>query len=434
MPYCQSKRHGCIRFPWKRRLLTFVALSFFLPRIGFGGLLVNFINENPNYVPANIYVAFGGLANDALFSANIKGGANLKLGTSYSLVDLKPGTLLTKFIGGRLCISLGKPFRSMSPTNANNPNFNNPSLPDFNLRWDKAEMTYDVNNPFSTMNLSATDFFSVRLRVQTYHAGKLVSTLTWQKPIAKAFHDTGVLSGFSRDAVCTDNQTGVPTEGLTPGSIVNVVRVIAPSTIRADVVNPYPSFQPYIDHVQGGGIKTKIEGKFLGDPPSTYQFTAVVDSAGALVMTGTVTTNSTPQSHVIIISSSNLDRGIYTADPECNIDGVNKHPLNTVFGAAVRDALSGFSYGFIGSKEQNPNAPGLTFGDSASYQWYTPPLPITYAFAGAQPNHPFYNQYAAVLVPLTDAYGFPYSDLVQKPLADLNPKEIDSIDITVLAD
>ena len=396
--------------------------------------MVNFINENPNYVPANIYVAFGGLANDALFSANIKGGANLKLGTSYSLVDLKPGTLLTKFIGGRLCISLGKPFRSMSPTNANNPNFNNPSLPDFNLRWDKAEMTYDVNNPFSTMNLSATDFFSVRLRVQTYHAGKLVSTLTWQKPIAKAFHDTGVLSGFSRDAVCTDNQTGVPTEGLTPGSIVNVVRVIAPSTIRADVVNPYPSFQPYIDHVQGGGIKTKIEGKFLGDPPSTYQFTAVVDSAGALVMTGTVTTNSTPQSHVIIISSSNLDRGIYTADPECNIDGVNKHPLNTVFGAAVRDALSGFSYGFIGSKEQNPNAPGLTFGDSASYQWYTPPLPITYAFAGAQPNHPFYNQYAAVLVPLTDAYGFPYSDLVQKPLADLNPKEIDSIDITVLAD
>lgn len=88
------------------------------------------------------------------------------------------------------------------------------------------------------------------------------------------------------------------------------------------------------------------------------------------------------------------------------------------------------NFGFIGSDEQNPNVLGLTIGQSASYQWQR--LPIKSAFAGAQPNRPFYNQYVAVLVPLTDAYGFPYSDLVQKPLAGLN--QIDTLEITVLSD
>jgi hypothetical protein len=434
MHCCPLSRHGRIRFPWKGPLLTLLAFYLLLPGSGFGkdGITINFINKNSAYATGKIYVAFCGQTDPANLVGNIIGGKNLELGTNYSLTDLKADIQLTRFVGGRICIALGNPFRSLKPETGNNPNFNNPSLPDFNLRWDKAEITYYVGDPFSGVNLSATDFLSVRLKIQTYSAGKLVTTLTWNKPIATIFHTVGVLSGFSRDAVCSDNQTGVPTEGLTPGSIVNVVRVIAPSTVPAAVVNPYPSFQNYINHVLANGITTKIEGIF--NAKTTYDFTAQIVTDGALEMTGTITTDSVPQSHVIVISSKELERGIYTANPLCNIDGVDKHVGNDAFGTTVRDVLAGFNLGFIASKEQNPNAPGLTFGESASYQWYTPnKLPDSYAFSGAQPDHhSFYNQYAADLAPVTDAYGFPYTDLTQSPLAGLKPGEIDRMDITVM--
>ena len=440
MQYCLSNWHGCIRLRWKGLLLSLIAVSLFLPRIGFSadGLTVKFIDES--HSGHEVYVAFGGQTNPAKLVGGIIGGKNLELGTSYSLADLNPGIHLTRF-DGRICIALGSPFRSVSPETGNNPNFNDPSLPDFNIRWDKAEITYDFNDPFSTINLSATDFFSVRLRIRTYHAGNLVTTLTWQKGIATAFRDTGLLSGFSRlsrfsdGAVCLGD-FGVSTlKSIDPPEFVRVLRVISPSsTIREFNFNPYPSFQDYTDFVRRNAIITKIEGKFLGQPAATYEFTALIDSAGGLVMIGTITTNSVPQSHVILISDAELNKGVYTADPLCIIDGKYEHPGSTAFGAAVRDALAGFSYGFIGSKEPNPNAPGLTFGQSASDQWYTPPLPISYAFAGAQPHSLYYNQYASVLARITDAYGFPYSDLVQKPLASLNPAEADTVEITILAD
>lgn len=436
---CQSRGHGCNR--WKRCCLTLVAFSLLLPRIGFGidGLNIKFVDQNPDYPSSAVYVAFCGQTDLATFvGKKLSDDAALTLGSSYSLAELNQGILLTKFLAGRICIKLGRKFESVpNAATGNNPNFNNPSLPDFKSRWDKAEITYNITDPSSSIDLTASDFFSVRLSIRTYHAGNLRETLTWQKPIAVAFHDTGVLSGFSDSlpalAVCLDKENGVPTQS--PNGIINVVRVIAPSTIGAGVPNPYPSFDAYINHVRAKAIVTKIEGQFFSGPPPlpTYKFTTMVDSNG-LMMTGTVTTNSVPKSHVIKIETKELDRGIYTQNPLCNIDGVNKHAGNDAIGAAIRDVLAGFSYGFIGSSEQNPNAPGKTFGESTSSEWHTPPLPITYAFAGAQPNHLYYNQYGATLNPLTNAYGFPYSDFVEKPLAGLNPKAIDSMEITVLAD
>ena len=418
----------------KSFLPTLICLTLLLPKTGNGaaGITINFIKENPNYNASQIYVAFCGQSNPDMLAGKIITGGALSLGTNYSLADLASGVQLTKFIGGRICIALGKPFESLERKSDFNPNFNNPSLPDFNRRWDKVEITYNAADPHSVANISATDFFSVRLKVNAYSGARLVSTLTWQQAIATLFHGAGVLSGFSHEAVCSNNQTGVPTEGFTPGSTVNVVRIIAPSTVPAAVVNPYRSFQDYIDHVRKNAIVTDIQGSF--NDTTSYKFTALIDSAGALVMNGTVTTNSVPQSHVIVIRGSELDRGIYTADPLCNIDGVDSHPGNTPIGTAVRDVLAGFNLGFIDSKEQNPNAPGKTFGQSASYQWYHPPLPEKYAFSGAQPDKPFYNQYAAYLAPLTDAYGFPYSDLTKATFAALKPGEIDRMDITVLPD
>jgi len=87
-----------------------------------------------------------------LVARKLSDGTALHLGVSYSLADLKDGILLTKFIAGRICIKLGQKFESVpNPGTANSPNFNNPSLPDFGFRWDKAEVTYDVNDTSSVI-------------------------------------------------------------------------------------------------------------------------------------------------------------------------------------------------------------------------------------------------------------------------------------------
>lgn len=423
-----SGRHGGGKYPWSGHFLALVAGSLLLPGLGFGKeLTINFIDKNPEYKPGQIYVAFCGISNPANLVGTLSGNP-LKLGTNYPLTDLSAGIKLTRFVGGRICVALGTEFKELLKKDDYNPNFNNPSLPNFNLRWDKAEITYDVNDPFSGINLSATDFLGVRLKIQTYRNGKLVTTLTWHKPIAEVFHTLGFLSGFSQNAVLTNNATGVPTEGPN-GTIINVVRVIAPSTVPEAVTNPYPSFKNYIQYVQTHAIKTKIEGTFSAT--TTYDFTAQVVSNGALEMTGNIKINSTPEPHTIVILADQLDRGIYTANPECVVDGIKKHVGNDAFGAAVRDALAGFNLGFIGSNEVNPNTAGLAFGESPSFKWYTPNKPpFSLAFAGAQPDHLFYSQYAADLAPVSDAYGFPYTDLTQSPLAHLG--DIDRMDITVM--
>ena len=426
---------GAAGRPSRSFYVTLTCLTFLFSNTGNSkeGVTINFINKNPNYNLGQIYVAFCGLIDPNQLAGTIINGAPLSLGKSYSLTDLQPGIQLTKFIGGRICIALGNPFASIKPSTGNNPNFNNPSLPDFNLRWDKAEITYNTTDPHSGINLSATDFFSVRLQIETFSQGALVTKLTWRQPIATVFHAIGVLSSFNKNAVLTDNTTGVPTDGPNFSKLY-VVRIIAPSTIPAAVnPNPYPSFKDYINHVRANAIETNIQGTF--NDVTTYEFTAVVDSTGALVMTGKITTSSVPQSHVIVIRANELERGIYTANPPIEIDGGPPQELrNDAFGTAVRDVLAGFNLGFIASNEPNPNAPGKTFGQSPSFKWYTPKLPHKYDFAGAQPNRPFYNQYAAGLVNPTDAYGFPYTDLTQSPFAGLKPGTIDRMDITVLPD
>jgi hypothetical protein len=420
--------------PWKTLYVTQICLSFLFSSTGNSkdGVTINFLNENPDYKLAQIYVAFCGTTDPSALVGKINNGADLLLGTNYPLADLKPGIQLTKFIGGKFCVALGKPFESLERKDAYNPNFNNATLPNYNLRWDKAEITYSTQDPSSGINLSATDFFSVRLKIETFSQGKMVTTLTWKAPIATIFHEIGLLCDFSKDAVISNSTTGVPTKGPN-GSTINVVRIIAPSTVADPANNPYPSFQDYIDHIRANGITTEIQGTF--NPVTAYKFTAVIDSAGNLRMNGTITINGMPQAHEIVIRDKDLLKGIYTANPLCEVDGgAPAHVGNDAFGTTVRDVLAGFNIGFIGSDEPNPNDPGKTFGKSPSYLWYTPHLPAKYDFSGAQPDHPFYNQYAAYLVTVTDAYGFPYTDLTQKPFAGLKPGEIDRMDITVLPD
>jgi hypothetical protein len=125
----------------------------------------------------------------------------------------------------------------------------------------------------------------------------------------------------------------------------------------------------------------------------------------------------------IIIASQDLPNGIYTANPPYTVNGALHHVSdNDVYAVAVRDVLAGFNLGFIGSVQTNPNT-GASFGAGPSNKWYQPPVPEKLAFAGAQPaNSNFYNQYANYLSSVSDAYAFPFTDLIQSPLQALIPR------------
>ena len=250
----------------------------------------------------------------------------------------------------------------------------------------------------------------------------------------------GNLSGNDAAAVVT-GAGGV----TTPAG--DVLRVISPSTVPPGAIGSYTSFQPYIDAVKTGAVATQVKGHYSGggagpfasqDYDFTAEFATVNDPTigaviGDLVLKGEGTVVGPNQS--VVIKAADLDAGIYTANPDYLINdtpaGLNK---NDVYGAAVRDILGGFNLGFVDSDAINPNT-GNMFKNDPTDDWYGPLLSPADAYSFAQPIHSdFYNQFSAYLSTVTDAYGFPYNELIDSPLATISPPGIDRMEIIILSD
>jgi hypothetical protein len=153
------------------------------------------IMNNSNFQNSHVSHMFGGITAGFDATATVNGTPNtaLVLGTSYALSQISD-IKLTSFRGGRIFVSLGSALMSASAGTAWNPNFNNPSLPDYNTRWDKVEITYATGLPSGGANLSAQDFFSIPLQTNTYTAANPdtpVTTLTWRAPTATVFFERG---------------------------------------------------------------------------------------------------------------------------------------------------------------------------------------------------------------------------------------------------
>jgi hypothetical protein len=377
---------------------------------------VNVVNKS-GVDSSQVFIMFGAAPLQA--TATINGARNTPIarGVCYELSTIKE-IKIVNFPAGKIYVSLKGPLSSEFP------NFNNPSLPDYNLRWDKIEITLIPGNPSSCANLSAQDFFSVPLRVDTFKSdNSAVTMLSWRAPTATVFSNLGALSNYHRSAVAT-GANGVQTDH---GSIL---RIISPATVPDPSV--YQPWEPYIKYVQANNIATPIVGEFMGGNHPRFDLSARVDPAGNLVMTGTAAGASTN----IQIAAGNLSNGIWSCNPPYTVNGAVKHMGdNDVYAAAVRDVLAGFNYGFIGSPETNPNTK-QPFGAGPSENWYRPtPPPQSLAFEAAQPGHDgFYNKYAAYLAKVSDAYSFPFTDVCQAPQASLDPASIASMTITVQAD
>jgi len=419
-------------------------------------LTLNFSNENTDYSASDVYIMFGGTTDAANLVGTINGGGSLALGTNYSLNDVSSGINLSKFVGGRIYVSLGSQLTSPTAGNAYSPNFNNTSGADYGTRWDKIEITYDSSN--GGLNLSSADFFSVPLRATTT-GGTAPTTLTWNTSTSTAFHALGALSSFNTTA---DGLNGPPVVTGSGGVSVNtgsgsidVIRVISPSSISSTQASKYPSFDSYLSDLQTNGTQTKIEGTYFATNEtydltgtianSTHTSNGVTVNAGDLELTGTIDGNNT----TLVVRASELTSfDIYGVNPEWE-DSRNPGTPGTIAdnnaaAGAVADMISGLNFGLVGSSEDNPNMTGTTIGDSPSYTWYgnningllDPKLDISAAFAAAQPGNAddpyFFNSYAGYLQTVTDSYGFPFTDRLEAPLASLDGTT--QLDIAVLSD
>ena len=336
---------------------------------------------------------------------------------------------------------------------------------------DKYEITYGLSATgvlTGGANLSATDFFGIPLKLQT-KGGSQPTTLTWNYNgavnTASIFQTLGALQNFQTDtvsdtlgAIVANGANGV-TINTPSGSMAGVVRVIAPSSTNGNQT-PYPSFTNYLSTIQTGGISATIAGQNgqypKGGPFQNYNLSGVISNTtqtvnamtvhpGDLVLNGTVQLGAVTTPLTILVTKANLSSfAIYGANPAYTICAACSD-ANKVVEKVVADYFSGLNFGLIGSHAPNPNAPGQTIGNSPSWTWYgnkpngggPTPLPLSDAYAAAQPGNPdYYNSYAAYLnnssAPVTDAYGFPYTDRLASPLAALDDNTI--LTMTILPD
>ncbi len=161
-----------------------------------------------------------------------------------------------------------------------------------------------------------------------------------------------------------------------------------------------------------------------------YDFTATVDASLDVTLSGNGTLVG---SHSIVIRYDDLvaPTGIYGANPAIYFDGAatSIYPQNDLYGWIIGDLLAGLNIGAVGSTAPDDNN-GIV-GELDSQQWFQ----LSTFFEALQPDCPVcYNQWAAAIAPLSQAYNFAYSDRFAHVTAPLNPQTVDTLELTFLSD
>lgn len=391
----------------KKIALLFYSLLF--SAVAQADINIRVINQNADFTDTNTFLRFESDPNNLSGTLN---HAGLIAKKPYSFAEAKSGILLHSNLGGRIFFSLGAPLTdTLTP-----PESNNPSIPSYHTRFDKIELTYDPNNPYSVANLTIIDFFSIPLCLKTYKEGRLVNSLDLFVDGETMIHNLAQLTHCSAQAVITEKG--------------KFLRVLGPP--NQNISSLYPSMQEYIESLKLAAHAFQIKDYYYHDgetPEMTtqeYSFWGSIDDNNALILQGG--SDILGYGHTITIDYNDLLQGIYGCNPTYLVDGaLSSIGQNDVYSAVVRDTVAGFNLGFIGSTAVNP-ATGLVIKDSPSCDWKQCPQ----AFEFLQPFKPFYNQWGRYVSEHSNSYSFPFSDLWQKVQISLT--NIDTLEIIIKPD
>ena len=375
-------------------------------------------NQNSAYPDAQVYFSF----KDAPVTGTINGQALVR-DQAYSVADIGSGIALQSFASGRIYFSLGAPL-----TGTGDPEPINSSVANWGTRFDKLELTFG-QNPYGVANLTAIDYFAIPLAIKTYSGatatGTPLGTLTYQQPGNTVAANLGALTNNNAKVVLHDSKG-------------NFLRVLGPTLSPSGV---YPSFSPYLAAVQAAGQATQIRdlysqaGSTNATKTQTYQFTATFDASGNIQLLGGGISYaggpSVGMGHTILLKASDLALGIYSANPPYTVDGAAANiGQNDVYSAVVRDLLTGYALGFVNSATADAQHGNTAFKDEISSNWWSSPN----AFSFLQSNPANYDQYAAYLQTISNAYGYPFSDRWQTVQVSINPANVGTMELDVLPD
>jgi hypothetical protein len=301
-------------------------------------------------------------------------------------------------------------------------------IPGYNLQWQAvAEITYS-GNPADSGDITSIQFFALPSTVQVVGGGKVLKSAGFNVTTAALENEIAALSATP----------GVDVIKSTKGNnIGQTVRVLAPNQFGGTkdskgtsyyIIGGFPSFQAYVQAQYQSGATMQIAQKLNG---VSYTFTGTADASGDIIITGVysgVTYTITLQPDAPLTDGSGLvnyiqswniyscpgaGAGVVTtgSDGTSSTAGNSSLPTN-VQTQILHDLWCGYNFGFIGSTVIDP-VTHVAFGTETSSVWFKDSTPAT-LYAGLQPAHPYYNQYAALINSASNgsAYGFPYADAV----------------------
>jgi len=408
--------------------LTVLSLAALLPASG-ASLPINFSSTGD---PSQTYILLQG--NQAKFAGSYIDAATgttvpLTLNThglspSIQLSTIQNGTInFTQFVSGVVYASVGGPLGTTAapaPTNSGDPGYN--------LQWQAvAEITYS-GAAADSGDITSIQFFALPSVVQVIGAGKVLQSAGFNVTTSALETQIAALSSTPNVDIIKS------TKG---NNIGQIVRVLAPNQFGGTkdskntkyyTVGGFPSFQAYVQAQYQSGAMALITGKLNG---VSYSFTGTADASGNIIITGVysgVTYTITLQADAPLTDGSGLTNyiqswniyscpgagdGIVTtgSDGTSSTAGNSTLPTN-VQTQILHDLWCGYNFGFIGSTVLDPKT-GVPFGGETSQLWFKDSTPAS-LYAGLQPNHPFYNQYSALISSASNgsAYGFPYADAV----------------------
>ncbi|WBX76008.1 beta-1,3-glucanase family protein [Tenacibaculum ovolyticum] len=376
-------------------------------------------------------------------------------GNWYKLEELQDGVQIENF-SGRIYVSYGETWKVLK--NGYEP-AQNITDPNFFLRYDKMELTFN-GKATDVADLTSIDYWSIPMKLETSYKNTSVQTDLGNKKgvtSSQIYNALNILTTPPKSGQSNAKPALVPgtfkQNANQPGS--GFARIIGPSSyppIGGVPVIPYNLFNDYLTFLNenfgktpianpiiieglGNGVIATISGHFNGVGPNVpssgpqsaqdYDLKASIDADLNVTLKGKIGITETTME----FTKANLISpvGIYGANAAFSLNkGSEENPANDVYGWITGDLLAGFNIGAIGSvTEINQEKVGAMKSSS----WFSK-VPNTKLFSNLQSKTTNYNQYAAALQPLSDAYNFAYSDRFSAVQISLNPATVDELQLS----
>ncbi|WP_156318473.1 hypothetical protein [Rhizobium sp. AAP43] len=401
-------------------------------------LQLNFINNTP-YHGHEVFISFqNGAPGTTNFDVTYGNGKSVEIkphnlmSEPLSLKDIGPtGLTINQAVSILVYVSYGNALQSRTSA----PTFIGGGM-DYQTLFQTFEITM-TGNAGDQGDMTAINYFTAPMEIASYAAdGTLIQSV-----------------GYTADANTIAAKLGAssspPWGALVKDAAGDWVRFIGPSSYAPPPATPYQSFIPYLQSVHAAGQLTKIvnSNAFLYKSKKTQKTTNYIltlDHVATAAANGSLTLNG--EIHTTITGDSSAQGPTFK---ECNatISAVDPVSYNTaIYGQVINSAVtfSGLGWSKLSSQVKSwdledqavelttqklligevttglllglinsntvPAGQDVALKDMKSDAWWKlSPLP---AFREAQPDHPYYNTYAAELFAAStnQVYSIPFSD------------------------